>query len=377
MTPGSFSPWNRGDQGARPQKRLGTDEAALRLDEAVRVPEIGERVTCLLALRRSLDLTWKLNPDEIADETGSVCTIARNVSALIVEAIASSTAAELEAFGPPLLLEVRILDRRLGDRPSDGGAPGGGDLPDPASFQGAYGTYVAGLSHAEKGEAEEAARLLGEAMDAAGDDPEARVVIARELLPTLHAAGDDAALIARGRPLVQSLSMAETQRFDLGWALHGLARAHEREENWRECVECARESNLQLFGFGASQKCRTIGTNYYLVARGMVELDEWGEAAALAQLSLGSLSFESGYPGRADALVVLARCLEAFEGEKPKADARGILTRLLEDRPPVANAESFYKNVEAKLKALGPGPVSERPGKAANELASKEPGKSA
>ncbi len=353
-----FSPWISDRETAAKsmlQRKLAVDDAVSRREQAEGESDVGERIALLFALRRALDRTLRLNPEEPSEGGGELSRLARTVSSSILDCLSEAT--PIEEYARPLRLELQLLDQRLPDPSSSVKEVDIDPLLDASPFKDPYGRFVAGMAHAAAGEAKEAALLLGEAMDATQEDSAAECLIALELFPALYRAGEDEKLIARGRPLVASLSTEEARRFDLGWTLHWLARAHERREDWRECVEAARESNLQLFRFGASQKASTIGTNYYLVARGMVELEEWGEAAALAQLSLRSLPFVSEYPGRANALMVLVRCLESFEGEKPKADARGIVTRLLEDRPAVADAESFYESVEMKREAHGPGTV--------------------
>lgn len=368
MSSSEFSPWvPRGPETEwrTPLKRLTLDEARKLLAAARGAAEPAERVSRLLALRRCLAQTWRLNhAGESSEETEATDALAK-VAATVSSAIESALKQEPDLGGAEeaVSLEVRLLDHRAG-----GNKPGAGELdghaaPEGPRLSGAYGDFVRGMWQSEVRHPAAGVEVLTRALHEAQNIPDAQRLITRELLPVLHAAGHDEKLIVAARSLVDALSMSGKQAFDLGWALHWLARAHEHEGNWKECVECARESNLQLFKYGASQQARPVGTNYYLVARGMVELDEWGEAAALAQLSLRSLPFTEEYPGRADALVVLARCLASFEGDKPAADARGILTRLLDERPPVAGADAFYEEVEKRLADLGPGPVSEPPGR--------------
>lgn len=368
MSPSEFSPWVPAESAADwdpPLKRMSMAEARELLKLARETENPSERVGRLLMLRRCLTQTRLLNPrDESSGDSAAgddSTELDSELSKAIDHALGSNP--DLGGLEDAVALEIRLLDHRVG-----GNSPGvwehkGHARPEGPGFPGAYGDFVDGMWHMETRHPEAGVNHLTDALREARDLPDAHRLITRELLPALYAAAHDERLIKVGRSLVDALSMSGKQVFDLGWALHWMARAHEREENWKECVECARESNLQLFRFGASQQARTIGVNYYLVARGMVELDEWGEAAALAQLSLRSLAFTEDYPGRADALVVLARCLAAFDGEKPTADARGVLTRLLEDRPAVAGGDVFYEGVEERLTGLGPGPVSDRPGK--------------
>lgn len=367
MSPGEFSPWTPSgpdSEWTTPLKRIGVAEAKELMRRARSADDPAERLSRLLALRRCVAQTLLLNHVEASNddpESGAeLVPVAAEISGIIRKQLA---AAEVGEASKAVAVEIQILDLRAGGQAAEGRAIDSHSAPEGPLLSGAYGDYARGMWQSEAHHPAAGVDELTRALHEAENHPDAQRLITRELMPVLHAAGRDEKLMAVANSLVKALSMAGKQVFDLGWALHWLAQAHERRENWRECVESARESNLQLFKYGASQHARPIGTNYYLVARGMVELDEWGEAAALAQLSLRSLPFTEAYPGRANALVVLARCLASFDGDKPSADARGILTRLLDERPPVAETDAFYEGVEERLEALGPGPVSEQPGK--------------
>lgn len=367
MKASGFSPWRSGSSGMpEGHKRLELDQAQALLSEAGSpVTEGGSTLSRLLELRRLWGIALELNPDGDPGGEGPGARFAREVSAAIRRRLEGI---ELEGDqAQALRLEVELLDRRLtrgrGEgRTGEAGGEASAAPPEGPFLEGAYGAYVRGLRCAAEGRPAGAAEAFSEALKLTPEQPEAERGITRELLPVLFESGDDARLIVGAAGLAKALSMSGRELFDLGWALHWLARAQERQGEWRHCVESARESNLRLFQFGASQHARTIGVNYYMVARGMAEQGEWGEAAALAQLSLRALGFTTQYPGRADALSVLAQCLEAFGEEKPLADARGILHRLLEERPAVAKAETFYPLLSRRLELLGPGPISPRPG---------------
>lgn len=353
-----------------PGKRLSPESAQGLLDRALAAlePVPGGRgglagAERLLALRRQLARTLTLNSDPAEEATGRLTGLARRSSGALHEA--------LDALGiSPAIRravheETRLMDRELAPpEMADAGAANRDD--DPAQGDGtapapAYAEWVRGRRMVGEGRWAEALEALDRAASAGNGEPGGRDAISLARLPPLFALDRDEELIHEGRALVERMAAGTPPLFELGMASHWMARAEERRANWGACVEAARESNLQLFRFGASQRCRTIGENYYRVARGMAELEEWGEAAMLAQLSLRALEFDGRRPSRADALFVLAGCLRAFGGEKALADARGILTRLLEGRPSVADPEEFFRKAKRLLDEIGPGQVSAQP----------------
>lgn len=141
--------------------------------------------------------------------------------------------------------------------------------------------------------------------------------------------------------------------FELGMAHQYLGHALDARGEWRQSVDAARQGNFLLIRWGAPQTARAIGVGCYLVAHGMSKTDEWGEAAMLAKLSLRALEFCEEKPSRADALLLLADVLPHLGDDGANRDgAREILTNLLQDRPDVADAETFYARVSECLATL-------------------------
>ena len=141
--------------------------------------------------------------------------------------------------------------------------------------------------------------------------------------------------------------------FELGMAHQYLGHALDARGEWHQSVDAARQGNFLLFRWGAPQTDRAIGVGCYLVAHGMSKTDEWGEAAMLAKLSLRALEFCEEKPSRADALFLLAEVLPHLGDDGANRDGvREILTNLLNDKPAVADAESFFAGVSERLASL-------------------------
>jgi tetratricopeptide (TPR) repeat protein len=357
-----FHPWRPAADGRAGElpRRLTVTEAHAQLDASVAAgaPPI-VRLGRLLELRRGLARTLLLNHESTEDGRVEGAELARAISGKLRRELEGG--APPDALAPWIAFEVELLDVELSDLDGSGGEAMAGPPRESADAAAGYAAWLIGRWQERKGDAAGAVAEFERALETAGDIAEARDTIELSRLSALYRAGEFRRCIGDGRALISRHAMAGTNVWLLGMAHHWCGRAFEREADWKECVEAARESNLQLFRFGASQRSRIIGINYYLVALGMAELEEWGEAAALAQLSLRALRFEARSPSRADGLFVLARCLQAFGGEKAQADARGVLTRLIEGRPEVADPGAFYERVAKVLEELGPGPVADQP----------------
>lgn len=368
-----FNAWDpaAGDAGwEMPGKRLAPEAARSLLELALvpLEPAAGGQgglagAERLLALRRQLAQTLALNADPAEEATGLLGALARRSSGALGGALDDADVSP--AIRSAVHEEIRLMDRELAAletadaEPARRGADAAqGDGAAPAT---AYGEWVRARWLAGEGRWAEALEALDRAVSAGDEEPQGRDAMSLARLPLLFALHREEEMIREGQSLVERLAARAARLFEAGMTWYWMACAQERSLNWRACVEAARESNLQLFRFGASQRCRTIGENYYRVARGMAELEEWGEAAMLAQLSLRALEFVSRSPGRADALFVLARCLRAFGEEKALADARGILTRLLAGRPAVADPEEFFGKAKRLLDEIGPGRVAAQP----------------
>lgn len=190
-----------------------------------------------------------------------------------------------------------------------------------------YADFVLGMHEHRMHRAELAVRFF-ECAHRSATDEAARVIILSRLIEA------EADLERYDRMQLHAdelLHAARAQNDDYGiaHAQHYRALALFDREQWPELVEASRESNYHYFQFGGVQASRRIGVNTFLTAKGMAMLEEWGEVAALAGLSLKGLLSWTEWPTKADAAFLLAEAVSHFDRE----GAIKVLDRIVEECP--------------------------------------------
>lgn len=344
-----IAPWDFSEPSI-PPRRIRLDDAASLVRSIGEMGDASRAAEFALALRRQMQKTLELNFDLESEENRQLADLAFECTEALTESLR-------KAGGPsiPVELEALVLDDRIRERLGDKAGPDATeeikanlDTGESSPEYLAYTSYVRGLMDAQSGNFESATEHFEDAL-AIDVPPSAKATISVELARALLDLGD----LERARTAAEELqnvcATLKHTEYELGWAHHALATAFTKEEEWHKSVDAARESNFQFFRFGASQSRRVVGVNYHLVARGMYELEEWGEAAMLAQLSLRSLEFDVHWPSRADSLLLMAKCMSHF-GEIEKA--KGILTQLIEERQRAPDAEAIRSEAEALLQEI-------------------------